>query len=134
MDTNTHHEKHIKEAITKAGLEQPSSDFATHVMQKIAASDKIIAYKPLISKKGWLAIASTAIIFIVCSFYFKDDIGLPGWLNFEKLSGYITVDISETVTLSKNMVYGILLTSAVILLQIPFLKSWHSRTLWNNNY
>ena len=127
MDEN--HEKQIKEAIKKVKLEQPSPDFINNVMQKIEASEKTMAYRPLIPRNGWLGIAAIMLIFILISFFFKDEMTLPEWTDLKKLSRYLTLDLSDKIKLSKNMIYGMLLASIMILLQIPVLKSWHSRTL-----
>ena len=133
METGKHHEKHIKDAVKKVGLAQPSPDFTARVMQKIEASEQVTAYKPLIPQKGWLVIAVTSLIVIIFSFYFADQMAFD-WFDLEKLSAYFTFDLSANISLSRNMVYGMLLTAAVILLQVPLLASRHSRRLWKNNY
>ncbi|MEM9687287.1 MAG: hypothetical protein AAF934_10260 [Bacteroidota bacterium] len=131
-DIHKAHEKHIGEALKEEGLAQPSTDFVTCVMQKIEASETRINYTPLIPQTGWLVIGGIALVFIIGSFYFKSQLVLPEWLYPKKLYDYFTIDLSYDITLSKNTMYGILATAAVILLQIPFLKSWHQRTLWRN--
>lgn len=134
MNIDKHNEEHIKEAIKKAGLEHPSPDFAINVMQKITASEVTVAYKPIISVTGWIAMAATVLALVVCAFYISDESSLFSWLDSEKLSGYFTTEISDKISLSKNMMYGLFIAAAVILLQIPLLKSWHQKTLLKNAY
>ncbi|MCB0374587.1 MAG: hypothetical protein KDD04_01560 [Sinomicrobium sp.] len=134
MDTAGHNEKYIRDAVKKAGLEQPSLDFTAGVMQKLTASEKATVYRPLIPVKGWLVMAAAVVIFTICAFYFGEELTLPVWLKPEKISGDLVAGFLDQLTLSRNMIYGILLTGAVILLQIPILKSRHYRTLWRNHY
>ncbi len=133
MDIEQHNENYIKEAIKETQLEQPSPGFLHQVMQKIEASEKATTYTPLISRKGWIAAAAIALVFVICSFYLGNDTALLKQINIEKLSGYINLDISDKITLSTNTLYGLLFTSIIILLQIPILKSRHDKAMWGNN-
>lgn len=133
MDIEQHNENYIKEAIKETKLEQPSSGFLHHVMQKIEASENVTAYTPLISRNGWIAAAAITLTFIICSFYLGNDIAFLEQFNIGKLSGYLTLDLSDKITLSTNTLYGLLFTSIIILLQIPILKSRHDKAMWGNN-
>lgn len=133
MNTEKHSEKQLQKAVKNEGLIHPSPDFVRQVMQKIEASEKATAYTPLIPVKGWLAIAATAVLCVLFSFYFNAGFHFPEWLSLKKLSGYLVPDISINFTLSGNALYGILLTLAVVLLHIPVLIARHNKTLWHNN-
>ncbi len=119
-----------KKIIKDAGLEQPSSDFFSNVMEAIESQSvsPSIVYQPLISKKVWMALFALTAAVLVLLFIFPvfsetsliNPITIPEQFKFE-------FNFPE-MHLSKTTIYGIGFLS-LFLLQIPFLK----RQL-NNSY
>lgn len=55
----------IKSILDEGGLEQPSSGFTSHVIDKLKAaqaSETVFVYKPVISRKTWLILAIFGIV------------------------------------------------------------------------
>jgi hypothetical protein len=129
MDIDKQTEKQLRKALKNAPLEQPSAAFVHKVMQKIEASEDVLAYKPLISLKGWLAIAAALSIFVLVSFLYKNDTSFLDALNFEKWLAF-----SAKITISKNVGYSIVFIAVAVLLQIPVITSWHTKTMLKNSH
>ncbi len=106
--------------INEAGLDNPSADFLSKVMDKIEIqkASQSIVYKPLISIKMWLLLISITIVSIVLLFNFPI-INSSSFFQFPTLST-LSFDIPE-VHFSKTAIYGIGFLS-LFLIQIPFLK------------
>ena len=119
-----------KKIIKDAGLEQPSTDFFSIVMEAIESQSvsPSMVYQPLISKKIWMVLFALTAAVLVLLFIFPvfsetsliNPITIPEQFKF-------SFNLPE-MKLSKTTIYGVGFLS-LFLLQIPFLK----RQL-NNSY
>jgi hypothetical protein len=113
-------DKLAHQLINEAGLENPSSDFFSKVMDKIEAKkvSQLIVFQPLISKKAWLLIISFTIVVITLLTIYPiiDEFSL---FQLPSLS-HLSFKFPE-IHLSKTAIYGIGFLS-LFLIQIPFLK------------
>jgi len=119
-----------KKIIKDAGLEQPSTDFFSNVMEAIESqsTSASMVYQPLISKKIWMLLSALIAVVLVLLFIFPvfsetsliNPITIPEQFKF-------SFNLPE-IKLSKTTIYGVGFLS-LFLLQIPFLK----RQL-NNSY
>ncbi len=110
----------LKKLIKEVPLEKPSLDFSKKVLQQIEMKKGNMAYRPLISKTAWTAIAAIFIFGIV-------------WIYFNPASNmydFATTSFSEKINI-KNPFEGFALSTttayaigfmALFFLQIPFLK------------
>lgn len=119
--------KDIEDLIKEAELHHPSANFSKNVMAQIEASvqQKGIVYKPLISKRAWMIIA-TVISMLVITIAFLTDPN-TSILNSIDLSFFNLEAISignpmSGFTFHKTTVYGILFLAALFFVQIPILK------------
>ena len=106
--------------INEAGLENPSADFFSNVMDKIEVKSvsQPIVYQPLISVKMWLLLISITIVSIVLLMYFPI-INSSSFFQLPSFN-YLSFKLPE-IHLSKTTIYGIGFLS-LFLIQIPFLK------------
>lgn len=113
-------DKLVHQLINEAGLENPSAEFFSNVMDKIETqkASQSIAYKPLISVKMWMLLISITIVSIVLLMYFPI-INSSSFFQFPSLSS-LSFKLPE-IHLSKTAIYGIGFLS-LFLIQIPFLK------------
>jgi len=114
-------DSYTESLIKEAGLQQPSTDFFTNVMNAIEAekAPQPIVYQSLISKQAWmvLLVASVMVISFLLMFPSSSEytLNLPN-LHFEKLSFHL-----PELHFSKITIYGIGFLG-LFLIQIPFLK------------
>jgi len=112
-----------KKIIKDGGLEQPSPDFFSNVMEAIASqsTSPSMVYQPLISKKVWMLLFVLTAAVLVLLFIFP---------VFSETSLINPITIPEQykfsfnlpkMKLSKTAIYGVGFLS-LFLLQIPFLK------------
>lgn len=114
--------KYIKEIPSEA----PSVNFTANLMQKITELETVkttITYKPLISKKVWflLVAAVLAIIFIPLSSSDESIISLPE-MNLSFMEKLNFSGLFENVSISSNLMYLAIGFSALIFVQIFYLK------------
>tara|TARA_R110000787_G_scaffold81036_2_gene175921 strand:+ start:76960 stop:77346 length:387 start_codon:yes stop_codon:yes gene_type:complete len=113
-------DKLTHQLINEAGLENPSADFFSKVMDKIEIQkvSQPIVFQPLISKKAWLLIISFAIVVITLLTMYPiiDEFSLFQLPSLSNLSFKF-----PEMHLSKTAIYGIGFLS-LFLIQIPFLK------------
>ncbi len=112
-----------KKIIKDAGLEQPSSDFFSNVMEAIESetTSASMVFQPLISKKMWMLLIALTAAVLVLLFIFPvfsessliNPITIPEQFKFD-------FNLPE-MKLSKTTIYGVGFLS-LFLLQIPFLK------------
>ena len=112
-----------KKIIKDAGLEQPSTDFFSNVMEAIESqsTSASMVYQPLISKKIWMLLSALIAVVLVLLFIFPvfsetsliNPITIPEQFKF-------SFNLPE-IKLSKTTIYGVGFLS-LFLLQIPFLK------------
>ena len=113
-------DKLIHNLINEAGLDNPSADFLSKVMDKIETQKvtQPIVFQPLISKRMWLLIVLfTIVALVLLSVYpiFTESTlyQLPKWNKF-------SIQMPE-IHFSKITIYGLGFLS-LFLIQIPFLK------------
>lgn len=116
-------EKVLKTAFNELGLEKPSENFVSSVMEAVKAKQSISA--PLINKRGWAVIV---LVFLTCfsllAFYPKE-----GPIFFDMVFSNRTdffQSLFQGFKVSKTMVMGISLLG-LFLLQLPFLLKMMNR-------
>ncbi len=128
-----HLDKLAKKVMQTTPLEKPSLDFTANIMAKVdvMATNSIMVYKPLISKRTWFVIA----VLVVGSLsYGIFGSGLEGLSWFDKVdlsaisNNKITKAISG-ITFSKTLVYAIGLCGLVFFIQIPIMKYYLDKRL-----
>lgn len=115
-----HFDKITHQLINEAGLENPSPDFFSNVMDKIEVKNasQPIVYQPLISIKMWILLFVITIVSVVLLMTFPI-ISTNTIYQIPSLSS-LSFDIKE-IKLSKTVIYGLGFLS-LFLIQIPFLK------------
>ncbi len=121
-----HIEKLVDKTMMKSSLESPSLDFTNIVMAHVNAlgQSSVTTYKPLISKPMWFAIFAVALA-IVLYIIFGMNTTEAGWLSFIDLSVLTNNKFSNAVsgfTVSKTVMYGIVLFGIMLFIQVPILK------------
>ncbi|GGG53926.1 hypothetical protein [Bizionia arctica] len=127
-------EKLVDKAMKDSVLESPSFDFTSLVMQQVTAKSKVTVYEPLISKKVWFAVFASVIALILFvllsadtqqnSWFITKDFNLISKLKFSNpFSGF---------KLGTTTMYGIMLLSMMVCIQIPMLKSYFDKRLNSN--
>jgi hypothetical protein len=123
-------DKHLEEFADKlmneTSLERPSTEFTSKVMSQVLAADKSTAtlYKPLISKKVWFIIFA-AIIALMGYLIINVDAQADSWLdqiNFNEINNDIIKNYAG-FKFSDITVYAVVLLTAMLFMQIIFLKS-----------
>lgn len=120
-----------KKVMKDASLETPSFDFTNIVMSQVSALShkKVIAYKPLISKTGWIFIL-VGILILVFFVLFGNQTSSSGWLNTMGFSMFSNNAMTQvflnfkipSFTISKTLTYAIVFFGIMVCIQIPFLK------------
>jgi hypothetical protein len=113
-------DKLTHQLINEAGLENPSANFFSKVMDKIEVKkvSQPIVFQPLISKKAWMLIISfTIVVIALLTIYpINNEFSL---FQLPSLSHLLFK--FPKIHLSKTAIYGIGFIS-LFLIQIPFLK------------
>ena len=129
--------KHIENLVTKAmkrsTLESTSLDFTNTVMSQVNAlgHSSVTTYKPLISKPMWFVIFAVGLA-IALYIIFGTSTTETGWLNSIDLSVLINNKFSHALTeftVSKTVMYGIVLFGIMLFIQIPILKHYFDKRL-----
>jgi len=127
---NTQLDNFVKKQIQEMPLESPSKNFTKDLMGILAKEEtsKATKYAPLISKKGWFAIAALVVAIFFIPFQ-KQEGGLLEKVSidfsfFDKLS---TSGLFEGLSVSTATMYGLLLFSIMILVQVHYLKGYFSK-------
>ena len=116
-------EELMKRLLQEAGTDTPSIDFKRKLMLKVEARNtEISPYKPLISKNGWIGIASMFALAMAGLFFMHADITFISQLNFEFPHLF---DLPQ-INLSRTMQYAIAFV-ALFFLQVPLLKRFLDR-------
>jgi hypothetical protein len=130
-------DKHIEKLITKvmqtSTLETPSFDFTSQVMTQLEAleNNKATTYQPLISKKVWAVIfgcfaAFVAYIFMTTS---KDTTSWTNALDFSMLFNNDISKLLSGVVFSKTTTYVLMISTVMMLVQLPMLKNYFDKRL-----
>lgn len=118
MEDDLKEELLLKKLITEAGLERPSPEFFSKVMNAIEAKPKmLISYEPLISRNVWAVLFVASIVSIVGLVFLTTDFSWKWNFGFMR---YISV---PKIQLSTTMLYAIGFLS-LFFLQIPFLQNY----------
>ncbi|MCB0476004.1 MAG: hypothetical protein KDC69_10025 [Flavobacteriaceae bacterium] len=122
----------LRNTLRNIPLNTPSDDFTDRVMDRIYAeqANKMIRYSPLISLKGWLAIAGMNLL-MVTYLIRADKNESPAWpyLNafFDKIKDlkvlHFSFDYPETLK------YGFIFLAVMLLFQVSFLKKHFDKHL-----
>ena len=123
--------KYVKEIPT----EKPSLDFTLNLMSKIAelpSLSKAIAYKPLISKKGWFIMFAVIIAVIFIPFKSNEEslFTLPE-INLSFLDKLNFTGLLDGFNVSSSTMYFALVFSALIFVQIFYLKGYFEKQIDN---
>jgi len=120
-------DKVLKEAFKGISVEKPSTSFLDDIMSKIEELPQENAYKPLISSRVWWGIAATIAIFITLSFFTTDNSSVMNLLADRKLPEVqvpsFDFNLSSNFTMSKGIIYGVILASVLLLGQIYIIKN-----------
>lgn len=120
-----------KKVMKDVPLEKPSFNFTNTVMSQVSGlnHNKVIAYKPLISKTGWIFIL-VGILILVFFVLFGNQTSSSGRLNTIDFSMFSNNAVAQALsnfkipsfTISKTLTYAIVLFGVMVCIQIPFLK------------
>ena len=123
-------EKLVDDLMKDAGLESPSVDFTSNVMSKVLASktSEVTVYKPLISKPVFMVIFGcvlTLFIYLMMNGEKQE----TGWFSHLKSGLFYTNELPAVFKVSKIMVYAVVSTTIIFLVQISFLKNYFDKQL-----
>ncbi|MDG2193942.1 MAG: hypothetical protein P8K77_03625 [Polaribacter sp.] len=126
---NTFAKKYLKEI----ELESPSVDFTSKIMGVISdleITKSTVAYKPLISKKGWFLLATSIIAILLVSVKGVES----KWLTFPELnfSFLEKINISglfDGFSVSNTVLYTACLFAVLIAIQLVYLKGYFEKQL-----
>ena len=117
----------VRKSVKQAGLESPSDNFTTTLLAKIEASNQkvsITAYRPLISKVGWGALATIVVALSIFAWFGRVDTKLA-WLekmNMGALPQLDFLDKMPSLALSNIILYGLLVFGVFAVFQVLFLR------------
>lgn len=122
----------LKKQIQEMPLESPSQNFTSNIMD-ILNDERVsvkIQYKPLISKKIWLAVAAVIVAVVFIPFQKKEG-GLleKVTLDFSFLEKVSFSGLLDGVSVSTTAFYGLLFFAMMILIQITYLKAYVNKKL-----
>ncbi|MDY7393661.1 hypothetical protein UMM65_00260 [Aureibaculum sp. 2210JD6-5] len=127
-EQNKNIEKLVDKLMKDDGLASSSSDFTNTVMAKVEQlnQQKTFAYKPIISKKMWFAIATLIVGFSIYLAFF-------GNLTKSKWFANIELDFSmnflSSLNFSNTTLYATIIVSLLFLIQIVMLKNYFDKRL-----
>lgn len=117
-------ERIVEKAVKSSGIESPSDNFTSMVMVHVQAKGSVTVYKPLISKTGWLVIATCVIAFMVY-FYIISGVESNDWfkkIDFSVLSNNRLTLFFSNLKLTQVTFYAMLACGLMLCAQIPILK------------
>jgi hypothetical protein len=121
-------ERIVNKAMKSSQIEQPSFNFTEQVMSQVEAYETgKISYKPLISKKHWMIIA-TSIIVLTVILMFRETEHQPTYLSplYNLLnSDFSYIRIPSNLNISNVFMYGILLFGLLFGIQVPLVKYYY---------
>jgi hypothetical protein len=118
--TNKKLDQFTKEVIQDAGLASPSTDFLANVMAEVSLKPiSTEVYKPLISKVGWVIIASLLVIFAFALSYFSLGFSILGDWNLSSLA----IEKFETnVEIPVTYAYCFFFLLVFVLIQVKLIR------------
>lgn len=132
-----HFDKKIEELsdrlMKESSLEKLSFNFTDAVMKEVnqVSVSKITEYKPLISKQIWVLIASAllVVLYIIVDNSNPSETNLFDVINFNALFEHPFITSFSSITVSKTVMYTIVLFGLMLCVQIPILKNYFDRRL-----
>ena len=133
MKQEKNKEEFAKYILRESGLESPSENFVSNIMDTIAfenSKSKVIIYKPLISKTSWVLIAISVIVLFgilltgkleSSSIFLKID---ASFLN--KLG---SLNIFENLKISTIFTFSCVLFSFLALFQLAYIKKYFNKNI-----
>jgi hypothetical protein len=131
MKTSKNIEDFTKYIITEVSSEKPSSNFVDKVMDTIKTENSITSIKaqhPLISKRGWVIVSLliVGVFILVLTGNFEN----PEFVS--KIQGTISSKLNafnlfEGIRISKLFTFSFVFFSALVVLQIVFIKNYFNR-------
>lgn len=128
MEELTHKQKDavVRKLLREVPLEEPNRDFTANVMSGIykEALQKTTVYKPPISLRSWLLIASLFCLAAGFSVFIKPETGQQ-WLEFPEWDLWPSLSFLNkmgSLGFSKSLSYGLLAIAVAVLAQLYFLK------------
>jgi hypothetical protein len=112
-------------------LESPSLEFTEKVMEKVYALEASSAtdYKPLISKRAWMAIVFVFVSLVVYVML-NGNTSESQWLANLKIPKFeLNVMDKLNIQLSKTFSYAVIFLAVMIGVQVTVLKSYFDRRL-----
>ena len=129
---NTQLDAFLKKQIQEIPLETPSQNFTSNIMDVLhdETAYSRIQYKPLISKKIWLALVA-AIVAVVFIPFQKQEGGVleKVTIDFSFLDKVSFSGLLDGISISTTAFYGLLFFAVMILIQITYLKEYVNRKL-----
>ena len=120
-----------KYLLKDVGLEKPSANFVTNVINTINFEENKVSkvvYKPIISKLGWIFIATSFIglmIFLTIS-NTESVIQVPA-IDLSFFNKLKAINIFENIKLSKIFTFSFILFSVLVLVQFHFIKKYFNK-------
>ncbi|WP_242205658.1 hypothetical protein [Aestuariivivens insulae] len=111
-----------KKVINESVEESPSFNFTNAVMSKVEAlnENRVIVYKPLISKTGWGFIVLVCLAVLCYALFSGNPTETLVW--FDKIDFSFVSNTLSGLKLSKTAMYSIVLFGFMFCIQIPILK------------
>lgn len=123
----------IKKYVSEIKLESPSADFTSNIMDVVSSIDmakSTIAYKPLISKKGWFLVVSilAAILMVPLRGVESKWVTFPE-LNFSFLEKINFTGLLDGFDISNTVLCTACLFAVLLSVQIFYLKGYFEKQL-----
>ena len=120
-------ERLIGKVMKEHVLQEPSFDFTSKVMARVAVQTKAVRYQPLISRTGWVMIFGS--ILASCIYIFSGTAAQPVQYDLD-VSILYNNKVSEAVAgihFSEATMYAAMVLALLVLIQIPLLKKHFGR-------
>lgn len=124
---NNNIEKLTGKLMKDSYLESPSKDFTSNIMAQVEAlaDNETLIYKPLISRRIWIAVV--VITFATIAYFLfngSNEGGLLSSYNFDLLNGNKFSSTLSGFIFSKTLAYAIGIFSLMLAIQVPLLKGY----------
>jgi hypothetical protein len=124
-----HFDKLAKKIYNSAKMETPSLDFTSKVMAKLVG-EKVTAYKPLISKWGWLAIIVSIIgLSIYILFTGSGESAFLENVDYSLISDNKYAKAISSITFSKILMYAVGFLGLAWFIQVKMLNQFLEKRL-----
>ena len=122
----------IGKSIKSVGLDKPSLDFTNSVLSKIQVESQtkaVFEYRPIISKSTWAIIFAIVVAIFTYVIFGNSDQGNT-WFSFSQLNMVTSFNVlgkMSSFELSNTFVYGILVFTFFLLIQVLLIKQRFER-------